>query len=435
MSDITITNGLPADSPWTLANSDATKLDQANLINLAVGQLALLGASQGETLKKQTGVLKELIGGVETVNKQLDFLSTPSAWAGTPQDLGFPAASIGWTVPTSPTLSSADLSLINQMISAKKLMDSLKITYSTTNSFGSFGAKSAILYKLILDGITKDAVSLDIMTGVVSGNTSIPFSLSNINLDSIYKNSTINQGQLFLLSDSSGSSNWYVYNNGLVRKLIATPDLLPSNSFVIPQSEAQLQSWQIQAPNSAGISTVQVAIKSSASLISAVEIAANTLPQTDPLTDPPPSNAITMKIDNVSDYDIAQYSQQNGGNFYASYPPTQISEFSSSLEIPANIGKVFQVGTLTRIITINGTGKITQINCSVLQKFFFKPSSDQIVSWKSQYAEKIIVITQRSSDQQLFVNNLAQKYQYAFDAATYVLKAFTAMLSSAANNV
>lgn len=435
MSNITITNGLPADSPWTLANSDVAKLDEANLINLAVGQLALLGASQGQTLQVQTGVLKELIGGVDTVNKQLDFLSTTNAWAGIPQDLGFPAASIGWTVPSSSTLLLADLSLIDQMISAKKLMDSLNITYSTTTSFGSFGAKSAIVYKLNLDGITKDAVSLDFMTGVVFGDTSIPFPLSNINLNTMFNNSTINQGQIFFLSDNSGSLNWYVYNAGSVRKLTAAPNLLPSNSFVIPQSEAQLQSWQIQAPNNTGISSVQAAIKSSASLSSAVEIAVNTLPQTAPPTKPPPSNAITMKIDDFNGYDMAQYSQQNGGNFYALYPPQKISEFSPDLEIPANIGKIFQGGSLTRVITVNRSGKIYQINCSVLQKFFFKPSSDQIVSWKGQYAEKIIVITQRSSDQQLFVTNLAQKYQYAFDAATYVLKAFTAMLSSAANNV
>ena len=112
MSNITITDGLP--QAWTLANSDKLKLDEANLINLAVGQLALLGASQGTTLRAQTLELKNLIDGVNKVNSQLDLLgsvnSQPSSWSGNSVDWGFPDASIGLAV--SPQLLSSPSLLI-----------------------------------------------------------------------------------------------------------------------------------------------------------------------------------------------------------------------------------------------------------------------------------------------------------------------------------
>jgi len=426
MSDITITNGLPADSPWTLANTDTSKLDQTNLINLAVGQLALLGASQGQILQVQTGKLKELVGGVDKVNAQLDFLSnvnsTPSLWSGNPTNLAFPANSVGWIPPA--TLSSSDLNFI------KQLED---VTNELVNANVQFGGYDGIKYSLTTNGITKLYLSLRPITGIADDDFSGTFNLSRIQPD----DSTINtfaarDGQIFQLRNFSGKTAVYAYISGSLVKL----NSMPTGGFVIPNSASELLNWQIQMPAGTGsLSSVQMAIKNSQLLNSNDELAPNTLPAPEPAVDPPPSNAVTMAINTSVDFNMAEYTLSGNVKFYASYPPTQVSDFSSIM-VPENIGKVFQSGALTSLVTRDSYGKVTRIDVTNIGiSFSYKPTPDQIINWKGQYAEKIIVITQRSSDQQLFVNRLAQKYQYAFDAATYVLKAFTSALSSAANNI
>ena len=432
MSDITITNGLPAGSPWTLANSDVTKLDQANLINLAVGQLALLGASQGQTLQVQTGVLKELIGGVETVNKQLDFLSSvnssPSSWSGKPVDLGFPTESIGWKVPASTSLTSADITLVDKMIAITSN------TVSPNLSSIDFKAAQGIKYSLTLNAVNQVYVSKPVILGKFNPGSSDPPSLDTITLNDLSLRNTIENGQLFSLINDTGGLKSYSYVSG---KFVQNPPTLNLEYFVIPQSAAELQNWQILASaDSTGTSSAEIAVKSTSSLSSTFLLAPNTLPQTNPESDPAPTNALKMDINAGTAFDKAKYVTNSFISVYTTYPPLQVKAIDSALMIPANIGTVVQVGTdIAEYIYADSYGVIKSAKIESTEPFFYKPTEDQIISWKSQYAEKIIIITQRSSDQQLFVSNLAQKYQYAFDAATYVLKAFTAMLSSAANNV
>jgi len=444
MSDITITNGLPADSPWTLANSDASKLDQANLINLAVGQLALLGASQGLTLEKQTGVLKELIGGVDTVNKQLDFLSTPDVWSETTPDFGYPDSGIG--VEINPELLK-NQNLLTQIIDATTKMHSLNVFPRANDGF---------TYVLNIPPIFGPASNLSMISKKTISATSLTGKLPESLLPSEIKfdNPSIKyyEGQIINIRTSPTSTpSQYVFLFQVFLKIDGGGPLNLTMSskadFIIPKNSDELFSWELQAShkisqqfNPSGLSSAQLAMKNTLDLVSDLKILApNTLPIPDPLVDNYPTNSVTMKIDAGTNYDMAEYTVSITINkkeiIYGYYPPNKVKDIDLSLLIDGNENKIFQdeKGAINYVYR-NSDGNLSFAGVKA-KLFFFKPTSDQIISWKSQYAEKIIVITQRSSDQQLFVNNLAQKYQYAFDAATYVLKAFTAMLTSAANNV
>lgn len=434
MSDIIITNGLPADSPWILANTDTSRLDEANLINLAVGQLALLGASQGATLQIQTGKLKELVGSVDKVNAQLDLLSsvnsTPSSWSGNPADIGFPPESIGWKVPASTSLTANDIALVDKMITAtSKIFDTNSLYL---NEFDVVKFK----YSLNINGIDQFYVSSPIIGGRFELFSPDPPTIDSVIISDPNFVGPIENGQIFsFIRDTSGTGS-YVYLSGNFL-LISEPIENVSDYFVIPQSNNQLQNYQmLVSGNSAGKKSVEIAIESSNLLKSTVELAPNTLPQTDPPTDPPPSNAINMAIDPGTAFDMAKYTTENSTVLYAAYPPMKVKVIDSSVLVAANVGKVVLTdNNVSEYIYTDKYRVIQSVKISTTEPFFYKPTNDQIINWKGQYAEKIIVITQRSSDQQLFVNNLAQKYQYAFDAATYVLKAFTTMLNSAANNI
>ena len=435
MSNITITNGLPVNLPWTLANSDVTKLGEANLINLAVGQLASLGALQGETLKVQTVVLKELIGGVDKVNTQLDFLSninsTPSSWSGNPTDLGFPAESIGWKVPASTSLTSTDIALVDKMIALTA--NTVSPNFLSVN----FNAVKGIKYKLTQNGVDQVYVSKPVISGRFNPGSSDPPTLDTITLNDLSLRNTIENGQLFSLRNDTGGAKSYSYLSGKFVQNPATFNFDNSAFFVIPQSVIELQNWNmLTSGDSTGTISVEIAVKSTSSLGSTFQVVPNTLPQTVPPTDPAPTNAIKMDIDAGTAFDMAKYVTNNFIAVYTAYPPLQVKAIDSTLMTPANVGTVVQVGTgIAEYIYADTHGVIKSAAIESTNLFFYKPTKDQIINWKSQYAEKIIIITQRSSDQQLFVTNLAQKYQYAFDAATYVLKAFTTMLSSAANNI
>ena len=53
----------------------------------------------------------------------------------------------------------------------------------------------------------------------------------------------------------------------------------------------------------------------------------------------------------------------------------------------------------------------------------------------SQYSDKVVRITQRSSEQTTYVNALTQRYNYFYEAATNILKAFTNLWSSLVSNM
>ncbi len=457
MSDITITNGLPDDAPWIFANTDTSNLDQTNLINLAVGKLALLGASQGQTLQTQTGVLKELVGSVGIVNDVLTSLG--SGWGGETTNLGFPAESIGFTNfgvyvtfregfprPIPPDTYA-------NMISATEKMNQLGVQFGGFDAYsytlhGSFGG--AYLERLVL---TRPPY-----VGTITSTASVgAVSLSTVMLGAKFANLPLADGQVLLLTGPDDAPTFpgfpnepktftYVYYSGSLYREnfnFQGTRIGTLTGMAIPSTAAELSNWELQAKNTnnlGGVSSAQLSINNTASLTSTFELA----PRTN--TSPADSDAILLGIVDASSlsYDMARYKAIGSNNevflAYQPYPPTVVSALNdSSLLITANVGKVFEqkIGSNSRtaIITADNYGRISFMDVSETTKYVSKASSDEILKWRSQYAEKIIIITQRSSDQQLFVTNLAQKYQYAFDAATYVLKAFTSALSSTANNI
>lgn len=447
MNDIIITDGLP--EAWTLANTDKLKLDDANLINLAVGELALLGASQGTTLRAQTLELKKMVSSIDYVNDVLSDLS--SGWNGETASLGFPDGSIGFSTYGyyfNNELGS-DTGIQSQMLSATATMGQLGVQY------GGYDAYSYTLLSGLGSGsiTSRKFLIRPPYTGSISTSSDGPISLSSVTLNPSFSSLPLLEGQIYDLKPPDqipgipSPVTRYVYispGSGQPPALYKSTfniggfNVGPLNGIAIPSSATELNNWQLQAGNSSnpeGLSSAQISINNTSVLTSTTELS----PRTN--TPPSTSDAILLGIVDPSSvtYDMAQY-KATGVNgtvvSYQPYPPANVSIIDSSVLIPANVGKVFQRGSdAPVIIYADNFGRVNSATVSETTKYISNVSVDQLVKWRSQYAEKIILITQRSSNQLVFVNNLAQKYQYAFDAATNVLKAFTAMLTNAANNV
>jgi hypothetical protein len=112
----------------------------------------------------------------------------------------------------------------------------------------------------------------------------------------------------------------------------------------------------------------------------------------------------------------------SGGGF-ASYPIVEGDPTSASFPV----GSLVQDSTTKKIYAI--TARVGNVNSffeieTVKSPFVFFFSQENIVKLRGQYTEEITRLTQRTTEQQLFLNSLLLKQNFHLDAATNVLKAF-----------
>ena len=83
---------------------------------------------------------------------------------------------------------------------------------------------------------------------------------------------------------------------------------------------------------------------------------------------------------------------------------------------------------------VNLGQEVLKIKEEELKFFISSPTADQILSWRGEYAEKQVVLSQRSSEQQLFLTELQQKFVYIFNLATDIYKSLTSAQEKIANS-
>jgi hypothetical protein len=146
-------------------------------------------------------------------------------------------------------------------------------------------------------------------------------------------------------------------------------------------------------------------------------------------------------------YDIAKYTTVVPGYrppfgpppevIYAAYPPLSPANFDLTKLTKADIGKIFQSPDSTTIYYIAGEDDEGVFYRIVREKepFISKMTDDIQKALRGEYAEKQILLTQRSTDQTLFVTSITQRYTTFSDMATNLLKTLVNFYNDLARNL
>jgi hypothetical protein len=443
-TQVTITEGFPVSDPWIISELDT------NLKNLALARLVALGANQGAALRKQTAVLNEQ-------TNQLDALSA------TAKDVGA-GSKTALVVDDSGKILIRDANIVSDLIGRDPAKNEISVsdadrliqftshlassappvnlggkTYAElTVSSGSPPADIKMQVPVVLwpnDPNNDNSSAFQPLVYYV--NKSPDGTLNGVIYSSVGANAvklTVNKVSFPSVADTSFVYDAYKINIGTtanpnyevvpVKNVFGTfpaassSDVLyrdlstgtlrligPTSTnrtytnaqgFVIPSSKDELYYWFGQAASA--------------------RLAATTTQFT--------NDGIKLPVDpNAVQWKYAASTNFTGGGF-AYFPITTGDPTSVSLPINSlvqNNGKTYLI-----------TGRTGSANSYIEVDLVGSPivlvlSQDNLVNIRGQYTEVITRATQRTTEQQLFLNSLLQKQNYHLDAATNVLKAFNDM--------
>ncbi len=104
----------------------------------------------------------------------------------------------------------------------------------------------------------------------------------------------------------------------------------------------------------------------------------------------------------------------------------------------SDVGKFFQEPGTNRIFYIDDVttdGKIYYRLVTAKEPFINAMTDDIKKNLRGEYAEKQILLTQRSTDQTVFVNSISQRYTTFSDMATNLLKTLMNFYNDVARNI
>jgi hypothetical protein len=388
---ITITAGLPVNDPWVIQNTDT------NLKNLAIGKLASISGVQSDALKVQTGTLKEIVEKVELINDKLD------------QIIALPEVNV-IDLDVSDSIMKDKLTLPQTSLMTAPLSGYVKELSALTDKLEAadvnFGDYDAYTYTFSDAGVQKVAIGSGPLIELIGTNRPISVNESaGIIKDRVFK--ITSDAGIFYGIVGSGSAGFAIDSGSF-------------KGVVIPESKYEVTQWQYQNTDFASAVSFFDLLSDDTVLIE----------NTNPVGQP--SNALTMAIDPGTTNAIAVRM-----NFVTYYAMTPLEVIDTSINTqPIEMGTIFKDKEGVITISIGSDGRtFAAVQSEILKYFTFNPTDDQLLKWRSQYAEKQVILTQKSSEQQLFVNELVQKYIYFSDAATNVLKAFTSLHSQLTNNL
>lgn len=430
-TQVTITEGMPLNDPWVITDIDS------NLKNLALARLAALGANQGAVLRVQTNVLVEQTRQLEAMQEFTATLASGIATALVMDSSGTVLVSdpnivsdlIGRT-PSSLTTFSADRltaftsNLANSspavnlggrpyaevaLTSGAKIQVPVVLWSDDPNNANSSTLEPYVYYLNKASDGTMKGVIYDVV-----GGSKVKLSVSSVNFISFpdknlvydgYKLTVNGVSKVYGVQNVIGSFPTTTASDILFRDIStgtlrlvgpSSPNITFADpqGFVIPSCEDEIYYWFGQA-------------------------SADRLPKTN-------TQFATDGIKLPVSADAIQWKYAAGSNFsgggVAHYP---IAEGS-----PSNVN--LPVGSLIKsdgkIYLITGKSATASIYTEVTfvgSPFVLKLTQDNVVNIRGQYTEKITKATQRTTEQQLFLNSLLQKQNYHFDAATNVLKALS----------
>lgn len=413
--NIVITEGIR--EPWELKGTNYDKPEEIVLVNLAVGQLAFVGSSFGEYLSRQATVTAEL---AEAVNKVRDRSAEVSSlfanWnpEGPTLDLVIPAQGYYPVTPSIVNVNSTTPSAIDKLVIANNVLLENEIVNRAIPPLNS--------------SITSPAAGPCTYTfGPVAGRGTVTgFSPYGFALDD---GSVLPDFQLYAKKDAGGS---FDYSKFFVKFEGQEYEATNFNTMWIPSQNSEIDYFNNQlslinaAKNSSILTDITQLVPVPSELNTSPENGADSMQQP----------AVTMEIA-IPDADFIEFTLEVGGYFYFEKPASQIPLYSPGT-VASHEGSVVQMDDKTYRYVVRAPGDIANpihLIPATAKPCVRNPTNLQKSDWLSQYSDKVVRITQRSTEQTTYVNALVQRYNYYFEAATNILKAFTNLWASLSGNI
>jgi hypothetical protein len=411
--NIVITNGI--NKPWELQGTNYDKPEEIVLANLAVGQLAFLGSAFGKYLSTQATVTAELADAVNRVrDRSAEVSSLFTNWTTTSPklDLSMPDSGPYPDTPGIVDVNDGLLSNVDKLVIANNLIYENELANTLTSPFNSTDQPN-IFPCTYTFGPTSDGKTI---TGF---SFRTEYALSNEkkpDFQLYYKmiGATPDESRVFVRYDG----NEYEAKNFKVMWAPST------------QADIDFMNMQLSLVGPGQNSRV---LTDATQIVPVPSEANASFPGgADNLQQP----AITMEI-KIAQADFLEFKLDGGGYFYYQNPAKKIPLFDQST-LPANAGGVVQLedGSYRYVVPIlSKSGADYKLIKATPRPCLQNPTNLQRSEILSQYSDKVVRITQRSTEQTTYVNALTQRYNYFYEAATNILKAFTNLWSSLVSNI
>lgn len=453
MPNIIITEGL--DTPWELKDTESnitaeTELENLNLVNQIVGQLAYTSSQLLTGLKTETVNLNNIVKAIDLITEEIAlFPDRVAKWDNLPSiempdstvallnsDYGYVIAtdsnsSLTELAQTTPLnfygplvanlgLEKAYVSGLLDMIEAKPSLDAAGVKYQLPLRYLVYGPPV---------GVDPNANTrvwstvASVVNGVAPTTVGEPGDLV------VYRNST---GQI-----SSYESVFEVVDPVSGEKEVKRIEIDPRNvyAFPVPKDPAELAYWREELKNHHLITSTN-ALASTIGLPSGVTPSVTTL---------------GLSVDKYFDkarYSTIEVTRQDNGIINASpgqtpkiifgdYPPLSPANLDLSKMTQADVNKFFQEPGTNRIFYIESItdGRAAYRLVTKQEPFITKMTDDVKKALRGEYAEKQILLTQRSTDQTIFVSSISQRYTSFSDLATNALKTLMNFYNEIARNL
>ncbi len=387
--DIVITTGLtePYVIPYTdPANEQVTR-------NLAIGKLALMASESGRILKKQSLTMQKVVDGLDFVSDILDRLQPPVVWTSKePLNLN-----ISDQIGLSPTSAKFNA---DRLIAATNLMLQNNVNFGGIDYYRFKSVNGTTLFFPASNFPILEVSDIkDIPTSASSPDS--PLLVNVVNDGVITSRHYYFSGRL----DNSGKYDYFPVNESEV------------STFAIPETEKELFSWS-----------------SSHLFEEAISRTNNIFGDFDTVLyeDGDEETTITARI--LINYDAISVKDTTGN---ISYYKLSVVADENKLQQPADT--VFYLSSdkedKKKYYISKGNGVITELDSTTVFPFILQPKDSDIQSWRSQFSEKQILVSQKSSTLQNFLNELLLTYNLLFDATTNILRSFQNITGDIARNV
>jgi hypothetical protein len=160
----------------------------------------------------------------------------------------------------------------------------------------------------------------------------------------------------------------------------------------------------------------------------------------------PPVTTLGVSVEKY--YDTAKYTTVVPGYrpwlspppevIYGAYPPLSPATFDLTKITKADANKFFQdpdSSNIYYIANVSDTGVVDYRFVTAKEPFINKMTDDIKKTLRGEYAEKQILLTQRSTDQTLFVTSITQRYTTFSDMATNLQKTLVNFYNDLARNL
>ncbi|CAM8633279.1 hypothetical protein MCEGEM3_02011 [Oxalobacteraceae bacterium] len=481
MPNIVITEGL--DTPWELKDTEsnitaATDLTSINLANQTVGTLAYTSSQLLGSLKTEKNNLDNIVDAIELINEEIAlFPGRIAAWD----------TAVEKTTISDNVLGKMQIPLVkNDFVAINfpnilAVQDGASLTdtslkYATAGYFSSppgdessqiiqtaSRSKLDALLELTVLKPALDTANIQINSNQIGYLFPTPVETQSNQSSSgdlnywRMTNSIVEGGtdtsvagtndQLVVYRGADGEPTNYKYfymtyeevrdpsdpfstiRQPILKNVEVSPDrLLP---FAVPMDSRELNSWRLT-------------LNYPQNLIDATNSLLNNTGLPEGVT--PPVTTLGLSVEKY--IDSAIYTTVVPGYrpwlspppevIYGAYPPLSPATFDLTKITKADANKFFQdpnSSNIYYIANVSDTGVVDYRFVTAKEPFINKMTDDIKKTLRGEYAEKQILLTQRSTDQTLFVTSITQRYTTFSDMATNLLKTLVNFYNDLARNL